>query len=131
MTRTKQKSKMLGRLVRASLAARNRTWTDAKINQKAAHVCHICDDGEELIICQGPCLRQFHRTSESEGAQENNCPGVGLQSDHRGYWKCPDCAQYMSTCANVESMEQWQVARTMNLKKSGNVQTNTVLGFIA
>jgi hypothetical protein len=57
-------------------------FSEAEVHQMMAHVCAICDDGGDLVICDGICLRQFHRNHESLGAEENKCPTVHLQTDH-------------------------------------------------
>lgn len=74
-------------------------WWPREILQKAAHVCAICDDGGDLTMCDGPCVRHFHLNRTSKGAAENRCPGVGLAVDHDGDWECPDCALKLAQCA--------------------------------
>lgn len=39
-------------------------------------VCAICDNGGELLCCEGPCMRSFHPNRES-GA-DSNCKSLGL-----------------------------------------------------
>lgn len=111
MARTKVQSSKNGKVRHTSLVTGPR-FSRAQVNQKAAHVCAICEDGGEIAICDGPCLRQFHLNSDSLGAQENHCPGVDLPSDHEGKWKCPDCVQKQAKCA--------QCGKLGNFEGSGN-----------
>ena len=49
--------------------------------------CVLCEDGGELIICDGPCLRTFHM----------QCLGMDEMPDGR-QWFCPDCQNKKHIC---------------------------------
>src|SRR5450759_4557825 len=51
-------------------------FNHAECCQKTPHVCAICEEGGDLLFCDGPCMRHFHRSYVSVGAQEFACPGV-------------------------------------------------------
>ncbi|XP_040989358.1 uncharacterized protein LOC121236914 [Juglans microcarpa x Juglans regia] len=38
-------------------------------------VCAFCDDGGEILCCEGRCMRSFHATVE---ASANMCPSLGF-----------------------------------------------------
>lgn len=66
--------------------------------QKAAHVCAICEEGGDLLFCDGPCKRHFHEHGVSRGAARYFCQGiVGLRL-RDGTWKCPDCSLGQAKC---------------------------------
>lgn len=39
-------------------------------------VCAICDNGGELLCCEGPCMRSFHPNRES--GEDSNCKSLAL-----------------------------------------------------
>ncbi|XP_031477785.1 protein ENHANCED DOWNY MILDEW 2-like isoform X2 [Nymphaea colorata] len=43
------------------------------------HVCAICDNGGEILCCEGPCLRSFHPTVEA--GSDSYCITLGLSND--------------------------------------------------
>ena len=52
-----------------------------------ADFCCLCEDGGELIVCDGPCLRTFHP----------QC--LGLDSVPAGdTWECSDCREKKHLC---------------------------------
>lgn len=83
-------------------------FSTSQVYQKAAHCCAICDDGGELAICDGPCMRHFHLNPESHLAAENNCPGVGLPSAHKGPWMCIDCVQKQAKCTQCGKLGSFE-----------------------
>eukprot|EP00897_Mesotaenium_endlicherianum_P009710 jgi/Mesen1/8768/ME000524S08075 len=65
-------------------------------------LCAICDDGGDLLPCQGPCLRSFHATKESVADNASKCPSLGLsQFEVKAMDKyvCPNCEFQQHTCA--------------------------------
>jgi hypothetical protein len=66
--------------------------------QKAAHVCAICEEGGDLLFCDGPCMRHFHRTNVSKGAANFDCPGLLVPPLTPGDWQCPDCHLRQAMC---------------------------------
>ncbi|GLJ27023.1 hypothetical protein SUGI_0529760 [Cryptomeria japonica] len=39
-------------------------------------VCAICDNGGDLLCCEGPCMRSFHPNKEA--GEDSNCKSLGL-----------------------------------------------------
>lgn len=83
-------------------------FSKKQVHQKAAHCCAICDDGGGLAICDGPCMRHFHLNPESDLVADNNCPGVGLPSTHKGGWMCNDCVQKQAKCAQCGKLGSFE-----------------------
>lgn len=73
-------------------------FTKTEILQKSPHICAICDEGGELIICDGLCHRQFHASINSEGAGDYNCPSVNFSIEEDGGFICPDCMENQARC---------------------------------
>ena len=49
--------------------------------------CVLCEDGGDLLMCDGPCLRTFHL----------QC--LGMDSMPKGEkWFCPDCSNKTHLC---------------------------------
>ncbi|PWA54427.1 zinc finger, PHD-type [Artemisia annua] len=68
-------------------------------------VCAICDNGGELLCCEGKCLRSFHATRESEEAQESNCDSLCLSPEklkeamkETTQYKCENCLYNLHQC---------------------------------
>ncbi|GAB2284736.1 hypothetical protein Dimus_019190 [Dionaea muscipula] len=63
-------------------------------------VCEICDNGGDVLCCDGSCLRSFH-PSETEGARESNCATLRLskrQVDATPIFLCPNCKYKQHQC---------------------------------
>ena len=73
-------------------------FSDVELRQCSPHLCAICEGGGDLVICDGPCHRQFHciqHTQESEG----RCPGVVIPgAKTTDPWHCPDCTSQRAKC---------------------------------
>ncbi|CAI9088304.1 OLC1v1022604C1 [Oldenlandia corymbosa var. corymbosa] len=53
--------------------------SDAESDDIFEHVCAICDNGGDLLCCEGKCLRSFHPTEES--GIESNCDSLGYSEE--------------------------------------------------
>lgn len=73
-------------------------FSTVECGQKAAHVCAICEEGGELLFCDGPCMRHFHRSHVSIGAASFHYPGLKAPTLARGSWQCPDCNLKQAMC---------------------------------
>jgi len=51
-------------------------------------LCSICDDGGELILCEGVCMRSFH---------PKDCLDMDEVPDRQ--WYCPHCRLHVQPCA--------------------------------
>ncbi|PWA72373.1 zinc finger, PHD-type [Artemisia annua] len=64
-------------------------------------VCAICENGGELICCEGKCFRSFHATKESAGAQDSNCDSLCLSPDPEAlkeHYICENCRYNLHQC---------------------------------
>ncbi|KAL0875351.1 hypothetical protein Bca101_025056 [Brassica carinata] len=62
-------------------------------------VCAICDNGGELLCCEGSCLRSFHAT-RNDGV-ESHCDSLGMtkmQVEAIQKYYCPNCEHKMHSC---------------------------------
>ncbi|CAN0897505.1 Protein ENHANCED DOWNY MILDEW 2 [Linum grandiflorum] len=63
-------------------------------------VCAICDDGGEMLSCNGMCLRSFHPTVE--GGERSRCPSLGFsrKEDIEALqdFMCKNCLYKMHQC---------------------------------
>lgn len=73
-------------------------FTSKETDQKVAHVCAICEEGGELIFCDGPCMRHFHENRVSRGAQTYSCSGSRGTLFRDDAWKCLDYSLGQAKC---------------------------------
>nr|GMD56112.1 protein ENHANCED DOWNY MILDEW 2 isoform X1 [Ipomoea batatas] len=62
-------------------------------------VCAICDNGGEIICCEGKCLRSFHATKEA--GRESDCESLGYtneQVDAIQKFYCKNCEYQKHQC---------------------------------
>ncbi|XP_019183412.1 PREDICTED: protein ENHANCED DOWNY MILDEW 2 isoform X3 [Ipomoea nil] len=62
-------------------------------------VCAICDNGGEIICCEGNCLRSFHATKEA--GRESDCESLGYtheQVDAIQKFYCKNCEYQKHQC---------------------------------
>ncbi|KAF8095268.1 hypothetical protein N665_0338s0023 [Sinapis alba] len=62
-------------------------------------VCAICDNGGELLCCEGSCLRSFHATRQD--GVDSHCDSLGLtkmQVEAIQKYYCPNCEHKMHSC---------------------------------
>ncbi|CAM8986919.1 unnamed protein product [Rhodiola kirilowii] len=62
-------------------------------------VCSFCDNGGELLCCEGSCMRSFHPTVES--GSESLCVSLGLtpeQVEGMPTFYCPNCQDQKHQC---------------------------------
>ncbi|XP_049348518.1 protein ENHANCED DOWNY MILDEW 2-like isoform X1 [Solanum verrucosum] len=70
---------------------------DAVEDEQFDHVCALCDDGGELLCCEGRCIRSFHPTVES-GA-ESSCESLSYRN-HQAIqtFLCKNCQYQQHQC---------------------------------
>ncbi|KAL3696213.1 hypothetical protein R1sor_010289 [Riccia sorocarpa] len=64
-----------------------------------AAVCTICDDGGDLLFCDGPCGRSFHASQEA--VMDSGCSSLGMKPEEvkeTGSWLCPNCKYSRHQC---------------------------------
>ncbi|CAH2069864.1 unnamed protein product [Thlaspi arvense] len=62
-------------------------------------VCAFCDNGGELLCCEGSCLRSFHATKED--GEDSQCKTLGLtkmQVEATPKYFCPNCEHKIHSC---------------------------------
>ncbi|PKA66700.1 hypothetical protein AXF42_Ash003355 [Apostasia shenzhenica] len=62
-------------------------------------VCAICDNGGELLCCEGRCLRSFHATKEA--GEDSDCASLGLtmsQVEAMQSFFCKNCQLKQHQC---------------------------------
>ncbi len=73
-------------------------FSDVEKRQCSPHLCAICEGGGDLVICDGPCHRQFHRTHALQDSI-GHCPGVFIpDAKSSEAWHCPDCTSQNAKC---------------------------------
>ncbi|EFA82246.1 PHD zinc finger-containing protein [Heterostelium album PN500] len=58
----------------------------AKKPRKNEAICTVCEKSDNLLMCDGPCLRSFHI----------DC--IGLDSMPTSRWECSDCSKNQNIC---------------------------------
>ncbi|KAE8734933.1 putative Acyltransferase [Hibiscus syriacus] len=64
-------------------------------------VCAICDNGGNIICCDGRCMRSFHPTADEESACESSCESLGLtpkQANALETFLCKNCEHNQHQC---------------------------------
>ncbi|GAM24662.1 hypothetical protein SAMD00019534_078370 [Acytostelium subglobosum LB1] len=56
--------------------------------RKNETICTVCEKGDELLMCDGPCLRSFHV----------DCLGLGSTPAPNQRWECDDCLNQQNIC---------------------------------
>ncbi|KAK9155441.1 hypothetical protein Sjap_002921 [Stephania japonica] len=60
-------------------------------------VCAICDNGGNLVCCEGRCLRSFHPTKED--GKDSLCESLCLsEAEKRGNFECRNCRYKQHQC---------------------------------
>lgn len=62
-------------------------------------VCAICDNGGELLCCEGSCLRSFHATRKD--GVDSDCDSLGMtkmQVEAIQKYYCPNCEHKIHSC---------------------------------
>ncbi|KAI3435419.1 uncharacterized protein J3R85_006016 [Psidium guajava] len=62
-------------------------------------ICALCDDGGNLLCCEGKCVRSFHATEEA--GEDSHCHSIGcsqLEVDATQTFKCENCAHDLHQC---------------------------------
>jgi hypothetical protein len=77
-------------------------WLDVEIKQTSPQVCAICDNGGDLILCNGVCRRQFHfvHTKYTPRSKEECQPVFvdRLKHEKCESWLCEDCLDGKAQC---------------------------------
>ncbi|KAM6572084.1 hypothetical protein CsatA_016164 [Cannabis sativa] len=63
------------------------------------HVCAICDNGGQILSCQGRCMRSFHATRDAPGGE--NCPSLGYNDSQVNAiptFLCANCKYQQHQC---------------------------------
>lgn len=95
-------------------APENVMFTVAEVNQKSPHICAICEEGGELVICDGPCHRQFHPSVDSDGTSDYQCPFINFPKGKQSGFHV-EIAGKGKPCALVVTLWGW------NPQRSGSV----------
>ncbi|GAB4849712.1 hypothetical protein Ancab_004506 [Ancistrocladus abbreviatus] len=64
-------------------------------------VCAICDNGGELLCCEGNCFRSFHATAEAAYEAESECASLGLSKSEveaMQNFRCKNCQYNQHQC---------------------------------
>ncbi|KAI3408058.1 uncharacterized protein J3R85_020491 [Psidium guajava] len=62
-------------------------------------VCALCDNGGNLLCCDGKCMRSFHATEEA--GEESLCDSLGFSQhevDAMATFKCENCVHNLHQC---------------------------------
>ncbi|KAK7300003.1 hypothetical protein RJT34_10834 [Clitoria ternatea] len=62
-------------------------------------VCALCDNGGDLVCCDGPCKRSFHGTKEA--GKEASCDSLGLtkkEVEENKNFYCKNCEYHQHQC---------------------------------
>lgn len=73
-------------------------YSEIELKQNSPHVCAICDEGGDLVVCDGPCHRHFHKNVDCPAGKKWKCPSVCLAPDYVGEWQCFDCKHKTRSC---------------------------------
>lgn len=66
---------------------------------KAGHVYAICEEGGDLLFCDGPCMRHFHENRVNKMTQLYACKRIRGTILTGGRWKCSDCILWQAKCS--------------------------------
>ncbi|GMH25034.1 hypothetical protein Nepgr_026877 [Nepenthes gracilis] len=64
-------------------------------------VCAICDNGGELLCCEGICFRSFHATPDAAAEAESECASLGLSKrevEAMQNFRCLNCQYNQHQC---------------------------------
>ncbi|VFQ91772.1 unnamed protein product [Cuscuta campestris] len=75
--------------------------SDDEEDDQFESVCAICDNGGEIICCEGKCLRSFHATEEAGSDVDPPCESLGLtheQVEDIQKFYCKNCLYQKHQC---------------------------------
>lgn len=74
-------------------------FSHVELSQCSPHLCAICEHAGDLVICDGPCHRQFHVRRSVQELPSPHCPGVCIpEGNSSDSWHCPDCTTSRAKC---------------------------------
>ncbi|CAM6087769.1 unnamed protein product [Calypogeia fissa] len=74
-------------------------FSPAEVNVEDPPICIICDDGGDLVYCDGPCRRHFHPTKRS--GVDSFCKTLGMteaEVEASDKFYCPNCKHNQQQC---------------------------------
>ncbi|OWM81336.1 hypothetical protein CDL15_Pgr007374 [Punica granatum] len=94
-------------------------------------VCAICDNGGELLCCEGRCMRSFHATAEA--GEDSTCESLGLTNaevEAIQQFLCKNCEYKQHqcfVCGKLGSSDKSSGAETYFIRKLGKLFTERSL----